>query len=165
MTGQFSPSTLPTIGAAFQNHIMNTSKGAVTLQIWDTAGQERYRALTPMYYRNAQVIVLVFDLTSSQTFASLDDWMADLEGKANDDVQMFVVGNKADLTADRLIEANAGRGFADKIGAVDFVETSAKSGQGVNELFSKVADTAQARSQAIVDSLPSVAANEESCKC
>jgi GTPase SAR1 family protein len=118
-----------------------------------------------MYYRNAQVIVLVFDLTSSQTFASLDDWMTDLDGKADDDVQLFVVGNKADLTTERLIESKAGRDFAEKIGAVAFLETSAKSGQGVNDLFSKIADSAQAQRQAQFDSLPSVTADERSCKC
>lgn len=164
-TGQFNPSNLPTIGAAFQNQILTTSKGSAALQIWDTAGQERYRALTPMYYRNAQVIVMVFDLTNNSSFTSLDDWMADLQGKADSDVQLFVVGNKADLVAERSVEERAAKNFAEKIGAIEYLETSAKSGQGVTGLFTKVAESAQSKSQVAFDALPVAAVEESNCKC
>jgi small GTP-binding protein len=164
-TGQFNPNNLPTIGAAFQNHTITTAKGTATLQIWDTAGQERYRALTPMYYRNAQVIVMVFDLTSTQSFASLEDWNLDLEGKADNDVQLFVVGNKADLVGERAVEEGIARAFAQKIGAIEYLETSAKSGQGVVGLFTKVAESAQAKTQVVFDSVPVAESGDSQCKC
>jgi small GTP-binding protein len=164
-TGQFNPNNLPTVGAAFQNHSVTTPRGTVTLQIWDTAGQERYRALTPMYYRNAQVVVLVFDLTSSATLTSLDEWRADLNGKADQNVQLFVVGTKSDLTSERAVEARLGRAFAEKISAVDYFETSAKNGNGVNALFTKVAESTQGRGQAAFDSLQPQESSESKCKC
>jgi small GTP-binding protein len=164
-TGQFHPDNLPTIGAAFQNHTIATSKGTATLQIWDTAGQERYRALTPMYYRNAQVIVMVFDLTSTQSFQSLQDWHSDLEGKSDNDVQIFVVGNKADLAGERVVEENIAKAFAERIAAVEYLETSAKSGHGVAALFDRVAESAQARTQVAFDNLPVAESVDAQCKC
>jgi GTPase SAR1 family protein len=118
-----------------------------------------------MYYRNAQVIVMVFDLTSTHSFKSLEDWRADLEGKADNEVQLFVVGNKADLVGERAIEINIAKAFAEQIEAVEYLETSAKSGQGVAALFAKVAESAQARTQVAFDSLPVVDSAESECKC
>jgi small GTP-binding protein len=164
-TGQFISSNLPTVGAAFQNHSVTTAKGTVSLQIWDTAGQERYRALTPMYYRNAQVVILVFDLTSSATFTSLDEWRADLNGKADHSVQLFVVGTKSDLASERAVEARLGREFAEKINAVDYFETSAKTGSGVNALFARVAESTQGRTQVAFDTPTPEAADASNCKC
>jgi small GTP-binding protein len=139
--GRFNPESMPTIGAAFQNHTLATAAGIVSLQIWDTAGQERYRSLAPMYYRNAQAAIVVFDLTSLQSFQSLDQWRADLEGKRAADLRLFVVGNKADLVDRRVVEKQCALEFAARCGAVEYIETSAKSGQGITDLFKKVAES------------------------
>jgi small GTP-binding protein len=139
VTDQFHATGLPTIGAAFQNHIITTSKGAVTLQIWDTAGQEKYRALTPMYYRNARAALVVFDVTNHQSFQALEEWITDLDSNP-DSVTLFLVGNKCDLEDDRVVTTNMAKDWADQHEAVTYVETSAKTGMGVIDLFTRVAE-------------------------
>jgi small GTP-binding protein len=139
--GKFDLESFPTIGAAFQNHVLVTENGSVTLHIWDTAGQEKYHSLTPMYYQNAQVAILVFDLTRLKSFESLDQWMEQLNGKRDTDLKIFLVGNKADLIDERAVEEDRAQDFAAKSGAVAYIKTSAKSGEGIIELFTKVAES------------------------
>ncbi|OHS97348.1 small GTP-binding protein [Tritrichomonas foetus] len=140
-TGTFRASSPATVGAAFQNHVMTTSKGVVTMQIWDTAGQEKYRALAPMYYRSAQVAILFFDLTNLESFRSLDQWANELEEKTTGELRLFLVGNKCDLEAERKVKREEAEEFGFQHGAIEYVETSAKTGAGVVELFTKVAET------------------------
>jgi small GTP-binding protein len=118
---------------------MTTSKGAVTLQIWDTAGQEKYRALTPMYYRNARAALVVFDLTNHQSFQAIEEWITDLDS-GPDSVNLFLVGNKCDLEQNRAVTANMAKDWVDQHEAVAYVETSAKTGTGVIDLFTRVAE-------------------------
>jgi Ras-related protein Rab-8A len=161
-TGQFGPEP---IGMIFQTHTFTTAKGTATLQIWDNGGQERFQPLTPIYYRGALVVVMVFDLTRNQSFASLEDWDLDIDQKADNLVRRFVVGNKADLVGERAVEEGIARAFAEKIGATEYFETSAKSGQGVVELFTKVAETAQARAQVVFDSVPVAESGDSQSRC
>ena len=142
MTGTFRANSPATVGAAFQDHVMTTDKGIVSMQIWDTAGQEKYRSLTPMYYRNAHAAVLVFDVTNKESYESLEQWATDLEEKTTTDIKIFIAGNKCDLENRQVSEEEA-REFAFKHGAICYVETSAKTGNGVLELFTKVAETCE----------------------
>ena len=142
-TGSFRSSSPATVGAAFQNHVMTTSKGAVTMQIWDTAGQEKYRALAPMYYRSAHVAILFFDLTNRESFNSLDQWANELEEKTTGELRLFLVGNKVDLESDRKVTKEEAEEFGFQHGAIEYFETSAKTGQGVIELFTKVAEMSE----------------------
>ena len=121
---------------------VTTDKGIVSMQIWDTAGQEKYRSLTPMYYRNAHAAVLVFDVTNKESYESLEQWATDLEEKTTTDIKIFIAGNKCDLENRQVSEEEA-REFAFKHGAICYVETSAKTGNGVLELFTKVAETCE----------------------
>src|SRR4051812_620822 len=68
------------------------------LQIWDTAGQDRYRSIARSYYRNANLILLCFDLTKQDTFTKLDEWLNDIKEHGEEGVKLFIVGNKLDLT-------------------------------------------------------------------
>ncbi|KAH0786131.1 small GTP-binding protein [Histomonas meleagridis] len=140
-SGSFKPYP-PTIGAAFQNYIMTTDKGSVELQIWDTAGQEKFRTLAPMYYRAAQCAILFFDLTQASSFQNLEQWSSELEDKTDGNMRVFLVGNKVDLADQRVISSEDAKSFSFEHGMVEYFETSAKTGEGVRELFTRVAECA-----------------------
>lgn len=139
-TGTFYDNNPPTIGAAFQNHVLQTSKGSVSLQIWDTAGQEKFRALAPMYYRSAAVAILCFDLTNKRSFEALDQWTQELIEKASPTMKLVIVGNKKDLVNDRVVSSEDANSYSLSHGAVLYCETSALTGEGIFELFTKIAE-------------------------
>jgi small GTP-binding protein len=128
-----------TIGACFSVQRMTIGSSEVKLKIWDTAGQEKFRALTPMYYRDADVALLVFAVDSADTFRKLDSWLADLRGEATKSLSIFVVGNKIDLG--REVDTADGTKFAKQIGAI-YAECSAKTKDGIGNLFRMAAMTA-----------------------
>lgn len=115
----------------------------IRLQLWDTAGQERFRTLIPSYIRDAAVTVVVYDVTSRSSFASVDQWVADVReerGDSIDDVILVLVGNKADCgEAERQVSSDEGESKAHELGVRIFMETSAKSGQNVKALFMRIA--------------------------
>jgi Ras-related protein Rab-5C len=153
-TGAFKGSDLPTIGAAFQNHIMSTPSGSIALQIWDTAGQEKYRALTPMYYRRANVAILVFDLTRAESFESLSSWLGDLSNQHEGEIKLFLAGNKLDLAKEREVSLEDAQKFVQSHGIVGYFETSAKTGEGIAQLFTSVAEIGSQRRRPVDDPLP-----------
>jgi small GTP-binding protein len=146
VSNTFKSYSPPTIGAAFQTYSITTSQGPTTLQIWDTAGQEKYRALAPMYYRCADIAILVYDVTRLATFEALQDWCSELAEKGPANLEVVIAGNKTDLAQDRVVETSAARAFAAEHGAKWFAEVSAKTGAGVFALFAKAAEIVIARS-------------------
>ena len=137
---KFKPNTSPTIGAAFQTRVISTLRGSVTIQIWDTAGQEKYRALAPMYFRSADIAVLCFDVTNIDSFMSLDAWINELNQKAPEHTKLVIAGNKIDMREERVIEKERAREYSENNGAVGYIEVSAKTGDGIEELFDFVAN-------------------------
>jgi small GTP-binding protein len=71
------------------------------VQLWDTAGTERFRTITPIYYRNVDGVLLVFDLTDRASFRSIQYWIDELNEKGEDTAQLMLVGNKNDRAAER----------------------------------------------------------------
>jgi len=138
--GTFDRNMPATIGAAFLSKVITTSNGPVRLQLWDTAGQEKFRSLAPMYYRSSSVAVLVYDVTSKSSLTNLEDWSAEIADKAPHNIKLVVIGNKSDMVDERVIPTDMAQEIANKMGAVLFAETSAKTGAGINEIFSKIAD-------------------------
>jgi small GTP-binding protein len=124
-----------TIGTAFSSTFLHTDAGDIRLQLWDTAGQEQYASLASMYYRNAHIALLVFDLTSMSTFNALRRWAQEVKEKAPPSIRIILVGNKADLVNQRAVKPEDIKDFRDHIGAVSYVETSAKTGAGIDILF------------------------------
>ncbi|CAG97842.1 Rab family GTPase YPT10 [Kluyveromyces lactis] len=135
-TGEFHINS-PTIGAAFSTKAMewvdseDGIKRRVNFEIWDTAGQERYRSLAPMYYRNTDVALIVFDVTQLASEKKAQSWIDELnnylEDYKKDTVQLRVVGNKIDLVDEETLQ-----------NWNDAELVSAKTGEGIDELFLKI---------------------------
>lgn len=132
--GQFHEYQESTIGAAFLTQTVCIDDTTVKFEIWDTAGQERYHSLAPMYYRGAQVAIVVFDITSQDTFSRAKSWVKELQRQASPNIVIALAGNKADLANKRAIEFDEAQAYANENGLL-FMETSAKTAMNVNDIF------------------------------
>ncbi|KAJ3337305.1 GTP-binding protein [Gonapodya sp. JEL0774] len=130
----FTPSFITTIGIDFKIRTVDLDGKRVKLQIWDTAGQERFRTITTAYYRGAMGILLVYDVTDERSFNNVRNWIRNIEQHATEGVNKVLIGNKCDMTDKRQVTKEQGQALADEYG-IRFVETSAKSNQGVEEAF------------------------------
>ena len=132
----------PTIGAHFVTRVVELAqgKGQIKLQIWDTAGQEKYKNVTPLYYRNAVAAVCVFDITSQRTLENAESWINDLQNFAPPHIMIVLAGNKCDLYQEEEVSLEQGQEFAKLHNIEFFQQTSAKENQGINELFSRIAE-------------------------
>ncbi|KAJ6727291.1 DRAB5-RELATED [Salix purpurea] len=136
--GQFDPTSKVTIGASFLSQtIALQDSTTVKFEIWDTAGQERYAALAPLYYRGAAVAVIVYDITSPETFTKAQYWVKELQKHGSPDIVMALVANKADLHEKREVPTQDGIDYAEKNGMF-FIETSAKTADNINQLFEEI---------------------------
>lgn len=134
----FTTSFITTIGIDFKIKKMRIRDSNVKLQIWDTAGQERFRTITSAYYRGAMGIVLVYDVTDENSFKNIRNWMKNIEQHASTSVVKALVGNKSDVVH-RVISREQGEALAREYGIPLFRETSAKTGQGVEDMFTSFA--------------------------
>ncbi|KAL4301881.1 hypothetical protein GQ457_10G000430 [Hibiscus cannabinus] len=136
--GQFLDFQESTIGAAFFTQVLSLNEARIKFDIWDTAGQERYHSLAPMYYRGAAAAVVVYDVTSSDTFERAKKWVREVQRQGNQNLIMFLVANKVDLEEKRQVGNEEGELYAKENG-LTFLETSAKTAHNVNELFYEIA--------------------------
>jgi len=127
-----------TIGIDFLSKTMYLEDRTVRLQLWDTAGQERFRSLIPSYIRDSSVAVVVYDISSLKSFQNTRKWVDDVRGERGQDVIIVLVGNKTDLGDKREVTQQMGEDEAKRCGAL-FVETSAKVGANVKNLFRRIA--------------------------
>jgi small GTP-binding protein len=137
--GDFYEFQEPTIGAAFMTQTISLKDVNVKFEIWDTAGQERYRSLAPMYYRGAAAAVVVYDITSVESFEGAKRWVTELKGMQSPGVIIALAGNKVDQESRRVIDTETAASFARDEGIL-FMETSAKTGQNVIDLFNEIAN-------------------------
>lgn len=137
---QFFGDTKPTIGVEFDAKTFTFDGTKVKAQIWDTAGQERYRAITSAYYRGTKGALLVYDVTSQQSFEDcMAIWLMELNNNSNkQDIVLALIGNKSDVPEkEREVSIEQGRQMAEKNGMI-FFETSAMNGENVEEAFKKL---------------------------
>jgi small GTP-binding protein len=106
--------------------------------VWDTAGQERFRTITTSYFRGAQGILLVYDITDRESFNNVETWMSEIQRNADKNVNKVLVGNKCDMEGDRAVTFEEGKALADRYG-IPFFETSAKADINVAASFEKIA--------------------------
>lgn len=155
----YNESHVSTIGVDFKVKTVHVQDKVAKLQIWDTAGQERFRSITSSYYRGANGIVVVFDVTDAASFSNLKAWFSEIERctAGSSSVQRLLIGNKADDTERRAVSAEAARAFADSIG-VSYVETSAKTAQNVEAAFIQMAQQLRQSFESAPAATPSPAA-------
>jgi Ras-related protein Rab-7A len=153
---KFSNQYKATIGADFLTKEIQIDDRLVTMQIWDTAGQERFQSLGVAFYRGADCCVLVYDVTSSNSFKSLDSWRDEFLIQAGprdpENFPFVVIGNKVDLDG-RQVQARKAQNWCTEKSNVPYFETSAKEGTNVEKAFETVARNALAREKEI-DSVP-----------
>jgi len=130
----FEDNYISTVGVDFRFRTVTVDNELVKLQIWDTAGQERFRTITSAYYRGANGVILVYDITNADTFSHVQDWLDEVHKAAGESVTKLVVGNKADLTSQRAVNEEDASQYAASVGA-SFVETSAKTALNVDKSF------------------------------
>lgn len=138
MYDSFDSTYQATIGIDFLSKTMYLEDRTVRLQIWDTAGQERFRSLIPSYIRDSSAAVVVYDISSTNSFAQVDRWIEDVRAERGQDVVIMLVGNKTDLTDKRRVSMEQGERRAKELGVL-FIESSAKTGHNVKQLFRRVA--------------------------
>jgi small GTP-binding protein len=136
--GKFHESRVATIGVDFYTQHVPLPSGMVKLSIWDMAGQERFGAVRAGFYRGSRAAALIYDVTDPVTLINLRRWQDEVL-RAAPGQRVLVVGNKTDL--ERTVRPAVGRAFAAYIGA-PYLETSAKTGEGVTLLFETLAGLA-----------------------
>ncbi|CAO3695483.1 unnamed protein product [Rhizopus stolonifer] len=142
----FSPNSTSTIGACFMAKKLTIDNSRVSLQIWDTAGQALSRkicAMAPMYYRGAQAALLVYDITSRESFEELHSWVEELRRNMTEELIIVVVANKLDLALyEREVPSEEAREYTTRILGTDtlFYEVSAKEDNGtIEDIFVYIA--------------------------
>lgn len=143
VSNDFQENKEPTIGAAFLTQKCTIGDRTIKYEIWDTAGQERFASLAPMYYRNAQAALVVYDITKPASFIKARHWVKELHEQASKDITIALVGNKYDLVEGsgdddedslRKVSVEEGQSLAEEEGLL-FFETSAKTSYNVNDVF------------------------------
>jgi small GTP-binding protein len=125
-----------TIGVEFGAFITKIEEKLVKLQIWDTAGQESFRSITRIFYRGAHVVFLTYDITREETFNNLIEWLKEVRQHGNSDILIYLIGNRSDLEDEREVPREKAVTFCRQYGIEKFFETSAKTGECVEEVFS-----------------------------
>ena len=134
----FSTIFISTIGIDFKIKTIIVADKKIKLQIWDTAGQERFKVITSAYYRGAMGVLIVFDLNDRKSFGNMRGWFDNLDKhNDNDDVQKIIVGNKSDL--ERKVSKEEIDALVKEFKLL-YVETSAKTGKNVVEVFQKLGE-------------------------
>lgn len=110
------------------------------LQVWDTAGQERFRTITQSYYRSAHGVIIAYDITKSESFTHVQQWLQDVVKYAGNNLLCLLIGNKKDMADDRRqVSLDEARRLASHHSMIEALETSAKDATNVNEAFCKLA--------------------------
>ncbi|XP_042273980.1 ras-related protein Rab-41 isoform X3 [Thunnus albacares] len=175
MYDSFDNTYQATIGIDFLSKTMYLEDRTVRLQLWDTAGQERFRSLIPSYIRDSTIAVVVYDITNLNSFQQTSKWIDDVRTERGSDVIIMLVGNKTDLADKRQVSIEAAERKARELNVM-YIETSAKAGYNVKQLFRRVAaalpgmdSTPEKSKEDMIDikleKQPEMTVTESSCSC
>lgn len=131
---KFNDKHVTTLQASFLNKKLNIGGKRVNLAIWDTAGQERFHALGPIYYRDSNGAILVYDITDEDSFKKVQNWVKELRRMLGNDIALCIAGNKTDMEKERHVPVEEAEAYAASVGARHF-HTSAKLNKGIEEMF------------------------------
>eukprot|EP00292_Cryptomonas_paramecium_P022923 CAMPEP_0113709856 /NCGR_PEP_ID=MMETSP0038_2-20120614/29817_1 /TAXON_ID=2898 /ORGANISM="Cryptomonas paramecium" /LENGTH=188 /DNA_ID=CAMNT_0000635815 /DNA_START=46 /DNA_END=608 /DNA_ORIENTATION=+ /assembly_acc=CAM_ASM_000170 len=145
--GDFVENSMPTVGAAFLTQTLHVEGRTLKLEIWDTAGQEKFAALAPLYYHGAHIAILAYDIVEPSSFKKAQFWVNELQQHGNQGIVIALVGNKMDLESKRAVPKEEAESYARANNFV-FMETSAKSGANVQDVFVRAAVRAAEQAQA-----------------
>jgi len=134
---EFKEASISTIGVDFFNKKRVIDNKIYCLQIWDTAGQEKYRSITSNYYRGANVVIIMFDVTDKQSFDNVSNWITQAKVWAGENILIYVIANKCDKIEERVISKKIACKLADEKN-VKLIYTSAKTGDNVIEIFDEI---------------------------
>jgi small GTP-binding protein len=136
-TNTFDNNTTSTSGGSYLVKNIKIDNKEIACNIWDTAGQEKFRSLTKHFYKDAYIIILVYDITTSGSLEELKGWYEDLKKNGEKYTVLAVVGNKTDMYESEAVSEEEARKFAESINA-EFQLVSAKTGDNIELLFEKV---------------------------
>ncbi|XP_033123290.1 ras-related protein Rab-35-like [Anneissia japonica] len=134
----FSGTYITTIGVDFKIRTIDVNNEKVKLQIWDTAGQERFRTITSTYYRGTHGVIVVYDVTTADSFVNVKRWLHEIDQNC-DVVSRILVGNKNDCPEKKVVESTDAEKFAEQMG-IQLYETSAKENVNVEEMFNAITE-------------------------
>lgn len=130
----FNDRQQPTLQASYLDRKVTVDGQSVQLSVWDTAGQERFHALGPIYYRDADAALCVYDITDGDSLDRVRKWIQELKNHASDDIVIAIAGNKIDLEKRRHVKKEDALSLAKNVGATHF-DTSAKLNKGLQDAF------------------------------
>ena len=134
---KFDDNQFATIGIDFKTKYIKIGDSSVKVLIWDTAGQEKFQNIAKQYYKGANGVLLIYDICCKKSFERVEFWLKELkENNRIDELYIYLVGNKVDMEDKREISTEKGEQYA-KDNNINFIEVSAKTGKGINELFNK----------------------------
>ena len=140
ISNEFNEKYQCTIRSEFKVKIINLNNSQqAKLNIWDTCGDEKFRAITRQYYKEAQGIILVYDISNKTTFEDIDNWIEDIRNNAPADCVIYLVGNKTDLNEKRQVSYQDGKDKSEELGLL-FNEVSAKNGDNIFLLFGNISE-------------------------
>ena len=139
VSGTFDVAQNPTIGVDFRTKKITLDKEQLNFRIWDSAGQERFRSITQQFFKNADGIILVYDVTKLETYTQINVWLEDIMKNKLNRTKVFLVGNKIDDKEKRVVQKENEEKLA-KEQDFEYFDTSAKVGTGIEEMFAKISE-------------------------
>jgi small GTP-binding protein len=131
----FNDAQMPTVGGSFAKITIPGGAESQEIGLWDTAGQERFRTIVPLYFQRASLVLIVFSVGSRDSYDNVQDWYELAKSHAPPDVRYFVIGNKSDLIDERQVPFDEAQAKAEQFRADVYIETSAVTGAGREDLL------------------------------
>lgn len=139
--GIFSEAYSPTLSFEMLNFNVKINDKIIKLELWDTVGSEIYRSIVKQFYKNSTLAMIVYSIDNKKSFENIKDWLKDVKLECSPDIKIYLIANKADLESDREVQPEEAQKFKKENGINYFIETSAKKGLNIKELFIQAAKT------------------------